>query len=141
MFEGLSRSYVNTDPSKMRDLDCNLVDISLALYKIFYKLETVKDQELVLVVGASKSGKSTALSYLAFGPDQLFLDKRKVKVNNKVMEREVIAQRTTLKEFEIFQIGYDDNKSRTVTPQFEYNSRMNLAFGDLVGLLEVHGDA
>lgn len=50
--QDLSQSMVHVDPYKMAELNCNLVEISLALYKVFAKLEKVKDRDLVLAVGS-----------------------------------------------------------------------------------------
>ena len=65
-------SRLNIDPEKMRDLDCNLVEISLALKMIFDKLDNIRDKDLTLVIGRPKCGKSTTLTYLAFGPEHLY---------------------------------------------------------------------
>ena len=44
-----SKLKINHD--KLQDLQCNLVDISLALTKMFQNLSQVKDKDLTIVIG------------------------------------------------------------------------------------------
>lgn len=49
----------------------NIKTVKTCLQKIFTALRQVKGRDLVLLIGNTGSGKSTMLTSLVFGPDQL----------------------------------------------------------------------
>jgi len=49
----------------------------------------------------------------------------------------VIDQKKLIKEsFDVFHIGHDSETTCTKKPQFEFVKSQNLAYGDLIGLLD-----
>ena len=93
------------------------MDISNALCKFFERLDRVKDKDLVLVLGNYKSGRSTTLSYIAFGPEMLEMKKRTVKdFDKKNVQKEVVSQKDYLKRYGAFEIGHDWSTNFTKAP-------------------------
>ena len=64
------------------DQPCNLHNIKRALELAFLELDfdQIKDQDVVLAVGNTGSGKSTMLTALIFGPNELHLTKIKKEI-------------------------------------------------------------
>ena len=138
-FRAIIESHSNITQDKLNTLQCSLIDISMTLCDTFEKMENnIKQKELILAVGQEKSGKSTLLSYCAFGPEQLC----ESKVVDEDVEAIVIDQKKLIKEsFDVFHIGHDSETTCTKKPQFEFVKSQNLAYGDLVGLLDAQGEA
>ena len=59
------------DKESLKNKDCNLVNLAMALKLVFDQLEAAQDADLVLAVGNTGCGKSTMLSSLVYGPGHL----------------------------------------------------------------------
>lgn len=73
------------DKEVLKLKECNLINLALVLLNIYEQLDRTNDQDLILAVGNTGCGKSTMLSSLIFGPENLEIKKipREVKVKRK----------------------------------------------------------
>lgn len=131
--------YKNTS-THMAGRACNLATLANSLKMVFEKLDGINDKDLVLAISRTqvpKAGRSTLLSYCAFGPDKHEL--RKVTVDDE--EKEVVDQTKQQRESQQFRIGHEYFDTKTQSPQFEYVPSQDLVYGDIVGLLDATGDS
>lgn len=110
------------DKESLKNKDCNLVNLAMALKLVFDQLEAAQDANLVLAVGNTGCGKSTMLSSLVYGPGHLSVTVKNDEIDTakgkKIVKRKVIEQSNELRQKNIFKVGHSQAVSETFIPQF-----------------------
>ena len=68
------------DKDSLKNMECNLVNLAMVLYKVFEQLDAADRADLVLAIGNTGCGKSTMLSSVVFGPGYLEEVTKKVPI-------------------------------------------------------------
>lgn len=87
----------------MKNLQLSLEHIVNVSEAAFWKLNHLKDKELMLAFGNTGCGKSTMISSLVFGADKLELktieEKRMIRGAEKICKTKVIDQKQEFKDW------------------------------------------
>lgn len=95
------------------------------------KLASLKDSNVVLVLGNTGCGKSTLLSSLVYGPQNLEIKTDPLNKKAKVIDK--------IPGLSGFHIGHNQSRSETFFPDFMLEPVSNVIFGDIAGLVDTKG--
>lgn len=135
-------------------MECTLVNLAMVLKKVFERLNAAENADLVLAIGNTGCGKSTMLTSIVFGPGHLEEVTKKVPTpmkrkdpktkeyveEIKYVSRTVIEQSPEIQAQDIFKVGHSNAISETFIPQFSFDNKSRLMYGDIAGLLDSGGD-
>ena len=79
--DAISKSHIT-----LRTFTLN--DLASSLQKVFDRLESIRGQDLILAVSQPRAGRSTLLSYLAFGPEKHTMSTYNTQAFGKVVQFE-----------------------------------------------------
>ena len=116
-----------------------LENIVLILEQVFKKIDGLQDKDLVIMLGNSGDGKTTALSSLVHGPDALqektVTELMKIEVAGITKEKKMKSKIIEFKEGveSKFVINHSQSTSRTFIPAFEPDETSGLLYVDVGG--------
>ena len=75
------------DKETLKNKECTLVNLAMALKLVFDELEAAEGADLVLAIGNTGCGKSTMLTSIVYGPGHLELMPREMTVETNVIDK------------------------------------------------------
>jgi hypothetical protein len=123
---------------KVKALDVSLKQLVICLKEALNGVSSVNGKDIIVCLGNTGSGKTTALNSLVHGPESLEIVeiKEKVKVKKgkaKEVKKLVIEQKEAFKATKLLKIGHSSALSETFRPDAVVNDKTGLMFVDVAG--------
>ena len=85
------------DKETLKNKECTLVNLAMALKLVFDELEAAEGADLVLAIGNTGCGKSTMLTSIVYGPGHLMMVPREMIVETNIVINKQTGEKKTKK--------------------------------------------
>lgn len=91
------------DKETLKTKDCTLVNLAMALKKVFDELEAAEGADLVLAIGNTGCGKSTMLTSIVYGPGHLSIVTRELTIETSVIDKATGKKKTKQRKTKVIE--------------------------------------